>query len=145
MSYINGAQLSEVGDADNPEDLYWGIIEGIKKLFADVGIVHGGDLSEFNIMIDLDNGEPYIIDWPQWVPRNAPGALDMLRRDITNVTRYFVKRFGLDVDIDEVYNYVVGNVEVREESLEEALEELLGSEGLSELMGSEKEEEFEDT
>ncbi len=77
------------------------------------------------------------------VPRNAPGALDMLRRDIMNVTRYFMKRFRLNVDVDEVYNYVVGNVEVREESLEEALEELLGSEGLSELMGSEKEE-FED-
>lgn len=68
----------------------------------------------------------------------------MLRRDVTNITKYFMKRFGLDVDVYEVYNYVVGNVEVREESLEEALEELLGSEGLSELMGSEKEEEFED-
>ncbi|WP_367834480.1 RIO1 family regulatory kinase/ATPase [Vulcanisaeta sp. JCM 16159] len=144
MSYINGAQLTEVGDVDDPEDLYWGIIKGIKKLFADIGIVHG-DLSEFNIMIDLDSGEPYIIDWPQWVPRNAPGALDMLRRDVTNITKYFMKRFRLDVDVYEVYNYVVGNVEVREESLEEALEELLGSEGLSELMGSEKEEEFEDT
>ena len=143
MAYINGAQLSEVGDVDDPEELFWGIIEGVKKLFADVGIVHG-DLSEFNIMIDLDSGEPYIIDWPQWVPRNAPGALDMLRRDVTNVIRYFMKRFGLEFDANEVYNYVVGNVEVREESLEEALEELLGSEGLSELMGSEREEEFED-
>ena len=143
MAYINGAQLSEVGDVDDPEELFWGIIEGVKRLFADVGIVHG-DLSEFNIMIDLDSGEPYIIDWPQWVPRNAPGALDMLRRDVTNVVRYFMKRFGLEFDANEVYNYVVGNVEVREESLEEALEELLGSEGLSELMGSEREEEFED-
>lgn len=68
------------------------------------------------------------------VPRNAPGALDMLRRDITNVTKYFMKRFRLDVDAGEVYNYVVGNVEVREEDIEEALEELLGSEGLNELM-----------
>ncbi len=134
MSYINGVQLSEVGDVDDPEDLYWGgIIEDVKRMFADIGIVHG-DLSEFNIMIDLDSGEPYIIDWPQWVPRNAPGALDMLRRDITNVTRYFMKRFRLDLDVDEVYNYVVGNVEVKEESLEEALEELLGSEGVNELM-----------
>ncbi len=65
MAYINGAQLSEVGDVDSPEDLYWGIIESVKKLFADVGIVHG-DLSEFNIMIDLDSGESFIIDWPQW-------------------------------------------------------------------------------
>ncbi|GAB6944964.1 serine/threonine-protein kinase RIO2 [Vulcanisaeta sp. JCM 14467] len=143
MAYINGAQLSEVGDVDDPEELFWDIIEGVKKLFTDVGIVHG-DLSEFNIMIDLESGEPYIIDWPQWVPRNAPGALDILRRDVTNVVRYFMKRFGLDFDANEVYNYVVGNVEVKEESLEEALEELLGSEGLSELMGSEKEEEFED-
>ena len=144
MLYINGVQLSEVGDVEDPEDLYWGIIENTKKLFADVGIVHG-DLSEFNVMIDLDSGDPYIIDWPQWVPRNAPGALDMLRRDITNITRYFTKKFKLNVDSNEVYSYVVGNVEVKEESLEEALEELLGNEGLSELMGSEKEEEFEDT
>ncbi|ADY01168.1 RIO-like serine/threonine protein kinase fused to N-terminal HTH domain [Vulcanisaeta moutnovskia 768-28] len=144
MSYINGVQLSEVGDVEDSEDLYWSIIENIKRLFADVGIVHG-DLSEFNIMIDLDSGDPYIIDWPQWVPRNALGALDMLRRDIINITRYFMKKFKLGIDSNEVYNYVVGNVEVKEESLEKALEELLGNEGLSELMGSEKEEEFEDT
>jgi RIO kinase 2 len=143
MSYINGVQLSEVGDVEDSEDLYWSIIENIKRLFADVGIVHG-DLSEFNIMIDLDSGDPYIIDWPQWVPRNAPGALDMLRRDIINITRYFMKKFKFSIDSSEVYSYVVGNVEVKEESLEKALEELLGNEGLSELMGSEKEEEFED-
>ncbi len=144
MSYINGAQLSEIGKMEEPGDTYWGVIENVKKLFTEVGIVHG-DLSEFNIMIDLDNGEPYIIDWPQWIPRNAPGALDVLRRDVTNVTKYFMRRFRLDVDTEEAYNYVVGDVEVREESLEEALEDLLGSEGLNELIGSEKEEEFEDT
>ncbi|MGC8542347.1 MAG: RIO1 family regulatory kinase/ATPase [Vulcanisaeta sp.] len=144
MNYVNGAQLSEIDEIDDPEDTYWTIIEDVKRLFSDVGIVHG-DLSEFNIMINIDDGRPYIIDWPQWIPRNAFGALDALRRDINNVSRYFMRKFGLDLDVDEVYSYVVGNVEVREESIEEALEELLGSEGVSELMGSENEEEFENT
>ena len=143
MSYINGALLSEVNEVDDAEDVYWGIIEDVRKMFRDVGIVHG-DLSEFNVMISLDDNKPYIIDWPQWVPRNAVGALDLLHKDILNVTRFFVRRFGLDVDVEEVFNYVIGGVEVKEESLEEALEELLGSEGLGELMGSEGEEEFED-
>ncbi|MGC9153053.1 MAG: RIO1 family regulatory kinase/ATPase [Vulcanisaeta sp.] len=144
MNYVNGVQLSEIDEIDDPEDTYWTIIEDVKRLFSDVGIVHG-DLSEFNIMINIDDGKPYIIDWPQWIPRNAFGALDALRRDINNVSRYFMRKFGLDLDVDEVYSYVVGNVEVREESIEEALEELLGSEGVSELMGSENEEEFENT
>ncbi len=144
MNYVNGAQLSEIDEIDDPEDTYWTIIEDVKRLFSDVGIVHG-DLSEFNIMINIDDGKPYIIDWPQWIPRNAFGALDALRRDINNVSRYFMRKFGLDLNVDEVYSYVVGNVEVREESIEEALEELLGSEGVGELMGSENEEEFEDT
>lgn len=144
MSYINGVSLPEAGDFEDAESVYWRIIEDVKKAFRDVGIVHG-DLSEFNIMIDLDKGEPYIIDWPQWVPRNSVGALDLLRRDVLNVTRYFTRRFNLDVDFEEVFEYVTEGVEVGEKSLEEALEELIGSEGLNELMGSESEEEFEDS
>jgi RIO kinase 2 len=141
MSYINGVSLPEAGDFEDAESVYWRIIEDVRKAFRDVGIVHG-DLSEFNIMIDLDKGEPYIIDWPQWVPRNSVGALDLLRRDVLNVTRYFTRRFNLDVDFEEVFEYVTEGVEVGEKSLEEALEELIGSEGLNELMGSESEEEF---
>ncbi|MCG2863633.1 MAG: serine/threonine-protein kinase RIO2 [Vulcanisaeta sp.] len=144
MSYINGVSLPEAGDFEDAESVYWRIIEDVRKAFRDVGIVHG-DLSEFNIMIDLDKGEPYIIDWPQWVPRNSVGALDLLRRDVLNVTRYFTRRFNLDVDFEEVFEYVTEGVEVGEKSLEEALEELIGSEGLNELMGSESEEEFEDS
>lgn len=142
MSYINGVSLPEAGDFEDAESVYWRIIEDVRKAFRDIGIVHG-DLSEFNIMIDLDKGEPYIIDWPQWVPRNSVGALDLLRRDILNVTRYFTRRFNLDVDFKEVFEYVTEGVEVEEKSLEEALEELIGSEGLNELMGPESEEEFE--
>jgi RIO kinase 2 len=144
MSYVDGIQLSEVGELEDPESVYWDIIDDVKRLFKDVGIVHN-DLSEFNIIISLNDGKPYIIDWPQWLPRNAPGALGSLRRDLTNITNFFSRKFNIDFDINEVFNYVVGGVEVKEESLEEALEELLGNEGVNELMGNEGEEEFEDS
>ncbi|WP_069807054.1 serine/threonine-protein kinase RIO2 [Vulcanisaeta thermophila] len=141
MKYINGIQLSEVNDLENPEETLWSIIEDVRKAYRDVGIVHG-DLSEFNILISLDDGEPYIIDWPQWVPRNSPGALEILSRDIMNIVRFFVKRFHVDLDVNEVVNYVTEGVEVKEEGLEEALEELLGVKGIEELMGTDYEDEF---
>lgn len=142
MRYIDGAQLSEINNIEEPEEIFWLVIDDAKKAYVDVGIVHG-DLSEYNILINLDDNKPYIIDWPQWIPRNSPGALETLSRDITNIARFFMKKFGIDVDVNQVISYVTEGVKVEEESLEAALEELLGTKGIDELMGSEDEEEFE--
>ncbi len=59
-----------------------------------LGIVHA-DLSEFNIMIA--EAGPRIIDWPQAVERSHPHAQELLERDISNVLRFFDRKYRLEM------------------------------------------------
>jgi RIO kinase 2 len=91
----------------------------VKKTYK-LGIIHG-DLSEFNILIDSE-GDFVIIDWPQAIEVGKKGKLDKLpfeeveydeeyylKRDLENLLRYF-KKYGIDKDIDKLYNYVIGDI-----------------------------------
>ncbi len=144
--YVNGVQLSEIDELDDPEGCFWDIIENVRKLVADVGVIHG-DLSEYNVLIRLEDGKPFIIDWPQWIPKNAPNAPEILKRDITNIVKFFEKKFRLKADPNEIFDYVTSGVEFKLISLEEAFEQLLGKEGLAEVISApeleEKSLEFE--
>ncbi|MDD1707328.1 MAG: serine/threonine protein phosphatase, partial [Methanoregulaceae archaeon] len=68
-------------------------------------IIHS-DLSEFNVM--HDGSRSYIIDWPQWVGTDHPNARELLYRDISNITRYFSRRYGIKVTASWAYNEVIG-------------------------------------
>ncbi len=60
------------------------------ELFLACNLVHG-DLSEYNVLIQA--GEPVVIDFPQAVdPRFNRAARDLLRRDVTNLSRHFARR-----------------------------------------------------
>lgn len=62
------------------------LIKDVVKMLC-AGIIHG-DLSEFNILVDI-NG-PVIIDLPQAVDASANNnAAMMLERDVSNLARYF--------------------------------------------------------
>jgi len=137
MRYIEGIELFKYS-VEDPEEAFWSIVRQLKYAW-NVGIVHG-DLSEFNIMVDIHDDELYIIDWPQWVPNNSLGASLILRRDVENVITFFKRRYGLDHDIEEIIRYITGGMEIKERSFEEALSELIGEEGIEELIG----EDFED-
>ena len=63
-------------------------------------MIHG-DLGEFNIVLD-EKGNILIIDWLQWVSRDHPNAKSLLRRDITNVCKYFRKKYNLQCDVDRI-------------------------------------------
>ena len=41
--------------------------------FAHAGLIHG-DFNEFNILIQRDNGEPVVIDFPQMVSTSHVNA-----------------------------------------------------------------------
>lgn len=62
--------------------------EVVRMLCA--GVVHG-DLSEFNVLMDVDG--PVVIDFPQAVDATSnPGARKLLLRDVSNLHR-FIARF----------------------------------------------------
>jgi RIO kinase 1 len=90
---------------EDAEKVYKVIVTFLKRLYQKAKLVHG-DLSEYNIMIW--RGKPVVFDVSQSVSIQHPLADFMLRRDLTNVNKYF-RRQNVDVIPDEeLYKLVVG-------------------------------------
>jgi RIO kinase 1 len=84
-------QLKDVElEVEEAKRVFGRLVEYISLLYHRAGLVHA-DLSEFNI---LYAGEPVIIDMGQSVTLDHPLARKFLERDITNIVRYFQKRYG---------------------------------------------------
>ncbi|MDD3407014.1 MAG: serine/threonine protein phosphatase [Methanomicrobium sp.] len=103
MAYIAGLNLNQAV-LQNPVDVFSGIIENIKKAYA-LGFIHN-DLSEYNVMVD--ENEVWIIDWPQWTQTDHPNAGEILKRDLTNITTYFSRKYNLSYTPEQVIEMVVG-------------------------------------
>ncbi|WP_435096526.1 serine/threonine-protein kinase Rio1 [Halorubrum sp. N11] len=93
-------RLNEV-DVENPETAYEVVREYMRRLFR-AGLIHG-DLSEYNMIIH--EGELVIIDMGQAVTVHHPNAGEFLERDCENVATFFTRE-GIDVDPDDLYEYV---------------------------------------
>jgi RIO kinase 1 len=101
---INAASLKEQAPTD-PEKVYEVLLIYLERLYRKADLVHG-DLSEYNIM--MWKNKPVIFDVAQAVPTSHPMAEFFLRRDLTNVNRFF-KRLGVNVlSVEEAYKKVVG-------------------------------------
>jgi len=101
---VNAPSLKEQAPSD-PEKVYEVLLTYLEWLYRKAELVHG-DLSEYNIM--MWKGKPVIFDVAQAVPTSHPMAEFFLRRDLTNVNRFF-SRLGVKVlSVDEAYKKVVG-------------------------------------
>lgn len=108
--YINGVELYTKPKLSEPEAVLDKILNTLRRAYLDVGIIHG-DLSEYNVIVDLDNNRPYIIDWPQYVYKDEPMADNLLRRDVEYIVRFFNKHYKVEVDVEKAYLYVRGEYE----------------------------------
>ncbi|MHC1636572.1 MAG: serine/threonine-protein kinase RIO2 [Candidatus Nezhaarchaeales archaeon] len=106
MDIIIGDPLYVITDLPDPLQTFTEIIENIKKAYHEASIVHA-DLSEFNVIVKPDF-DILIIDWPQWVPKNHPRSFEYLKRDITNLSRFFNRRFGLSIDVEGILKDIKG-------------------------------------
>jgi RIO kinase 1 len=86
---------------ENPETAYEVVREYMRRLFR-AGLIHG-DLSEYNMIIH--EGELVIIDMGQAVTVHHPNAGEFLDRDCENVATFFTRQ-GIDIDPDDLYEYV---------------------------------------
>ncbi|MCM2465476.1 serine/threonine-protein kinase RIO2 [Methanoculleus oceani] len=102
MSFVPGVNLSRATVAE-PEIILDEILDNVREAYR-LGIVHG-DLSEFNVMVD--EGQCWLIDWPQWVETAHPNAGEILARDIENILQYFKRKYGLEYAFDEALARVV--------------------------------------
>lgn len=105
MSMIEGSELADVELLD-PEPVLADVLLNVRKAYTRAGIIHA-DLSEFNIIIRPDGGI-LIIDWPQFVYKDHPNALDLLRRDVLNVLGFFRRKFAIAIEGDVALDFVTG-------------------------------------
>jgi len=107
LDYIEGVELYRKPPLENPVEILEIILETIRKAFLEVGIVHG-DLSEYNVLIDVRTNKPVIIDWPQYVEKDNPSSSFLLERDIEYIVKFFNKNYGTNIDVRRALAYVKG-------------------------------------
>jgi len=92
----------------NPAKVYEQLITCLERLYRKAGLVHG-DLSEYNIM--TWKGRTVLFDVAQAVPLVHPMADFLLRRDLTNLNKFF-SRLGVKVpSVEDCYRRVTGRGE----------------------------------
>jgi RIO kinase 1 len=90
----------------NPSRAYRIILDYLNRLYIKAELVHG-DLSEYNIMVW--RARPVLFDMAQAVPTSHPMAEFLLRRDLTNLNKFF-SRLNVNVpSIDECYAQVTAH------------------------------------
>ncbi len=102
---VPAPQLKDMPPKD-PKDFLKRVISGMKKL-AKVGLVHG-DISEYNIL--NYNERPYFIDFSQATSTQDPNSVELLRRDVKNICRYW-RRLGEDLDEEKTYKTIASGLE----------------------------------
>lgn len=106
MGFFSGVELINVKTIDEPLLLFRDIVEEVKHIYSEAGLIHG-DLSEYNIVI-RENGDFMLIDWPQFIRRGDPESEYYLERDVEKIVNFFNKRFNLKLNVKYVLNYILG-------------------------------------
>ena len=88
---------------EHPEQFLDAIIDAIRRLWRDAGIVHG-DLSAYNVL--NHDEQPVIIDFSQATTTETHGAKELLERDVRNVCAHFAK-LGVKKDVEGVVKGVL--------------------------------------
>jgi RIO kinase 2 len=106
MSKVDGVMLYRCrkSDVEDASRLLRKIFAEMRKTYVKAEMVNG-DISEYNILYD---GEPWIIDWPQFVPSFHANARELLQRDISKPETFFRKRFGIGVEEESALSFITG-------------------------------------
>lgn len=97
------APILKDASVENPEKLYYQLLNYVEKLYQEAELVHG-DLSEYNIMVWRE--EPVLFDVSQAVLLGHRMAGWLLKRDLENLHKYFKKLKVNVLSVDEMYRRV---------------------------------------
>ncbi len=103
MEFIgkDGVPMPQLKDVkmtqDDTERIFNRIVEYMNMLYTGAELIHA-DLSEYNILVDMNDMSPVIIDMGQSVTTDHFNAETFLIRDVNNIARFFNK---LNVRINE--------------------------------------------
>ncbi|MCA9486481.1 phosphotransferase [Candidatus Woesearchaeota archaeon] len=110
MEFVGGEMLKDAS-LSNPLEFFEMLLEEIARLRFSAKLVHG-DLSEFNIIVH--ENVPVLIDFGQGMnirsEQDFRDFYDLYERDVRQCVRFFVKRYGLELDEDEVLSRLDGMV-----------------------------------
>ena len=105
MDAIYGNRLSDIENLNDPALVLEKIIDSITIAYRN-GYING-DLNEYNILIE--DGNVFILDWPQAVKVDAINADTVLTRDVKNILKYFSKKFDVEKNPNKITNYIKRN------------------------------------
>jgi len=101
---IPSPQLRNVKMAlEDTKHVFEQIVEYMRIMYCDADMVHS-DLSEYNILIE-EGVTPVIIDIGQGVLRSHPMSEQFLKRDVSNVIRFFKKR-GVNATDEQIMTII---------------------------------------
>lgn len=115
MEFIgkDGVPMPQLKDVElTPEEalhMFNRIVEYMNLLYQRAKLVHA-DLSEYNILVDMDTMEPVIIDMGQSVTTDHYHSETYLQRDVVNIARFFGK-LNIQVNTDEMISTIKKNNE----------------------------------
>ncbi|MEM1638881.1 MAG: lipopolysaccharide core heptose(II) kinase RfaY [Desulfurococcaceae archaeon] len=109
VEYIDGTELYTRPFLEDPDKVLEKILFTLTLALHRAGIVHG-DLSEYNVIVRKSNEDPFIIDWPQYVYKDDPSAIDLLKRDIYYIVKFFNKVYGTRLDPESAFDKVLKGV-----------------------------------
>jgi RIO kinase 2 len=101
MELIHGNQLNLI-TLSNPQECLDIMLDEVSAAYS-LGVIHA-DLSEYNVIVRGD--EIKIIDWPQAVKIDHPNASELLERDLTNILRFFARKYKIDLSIKDAMSRV---------------------------------------
>lgn len=99
-----GIPLYKVKALDDAKAVLASILLAIEGCYA-AGVVHG-DMSEYNVLITSEH-RVVLIDWPQAIRKSHPNAIDHLRKDVTNIVRFFNRRYGLSYEAEAAVSEIL--------------------------------------
>ncbi|NJD51457.1 MAG: serine protein kinase RIO [Candidatus Methanoperedens sp.] len=85
------------------------LVDYMNRLYSKAKLVHA-DLSEYNILVDMNKMEPVIIDMGQSVLTSHFNAETYLRRDVANIARFF-RKLNIPVNEDDIISIIKKNKE----------------------------------
>lgn len=99
MRWIDGTLLNNISKDDEIDHrrLMEQLLTMILELANKHGVVHG-DFNEFNLLIDNQTNEPYLIDFPQMISTDHQLAKEYFERDVQCIVSFFERRFNYTVD-----------------------------------------------
>lgn len=126
----DGRAAPRLKDAEIPEEkareLYLDIIKIMRKMYHQCRLVHA-DFSEYNIL--YFKGTAWVIDVSQSVEHDHPHALEFLRIDCANITKFFANKQVPVMTIRELFDFVT-DITITDQNLElyiEKMQELIQS------------------